>query len=386
MTSTRSRRAGTGALPWSAAVLVYLVVRGIGFAMLAVFASVRDESLSDVLAKWDGEWMLALAQHGYGGVPSTLTDAQGVHTSETAYAFFPGYPALVGWVGDLPGMTYFGAASILSLLFGVVAAVGISRLGALCASRLHPSGDPGPTGLILVALFAAAPMAVVLNMAYTEAMFCALAAWALVGVLEHRWLLAGLSALAIGLVRPTGIAVIAVVMLAAALARHDGWRAWAAVVLAPLGYLGYLGYVAVETGSLTGWFRIQTSGWDTEFDFGRATIEFLGNALSGDAAFADMATAAVIVATVGLLAWSLADRLPWPVLLYGALVVASILLSSGLMMSRARLLLPAFVLLIPLAARLSRARPAVTGGVLVTIVAASSAFGAYMLTVFEYAI
>ncbi|MFT3716278.1 MAG: hypothetical protein QM774_10115 [Gordonia sp. (in: high G+C Gram-positive bacteria)] len=402
MTSTRSQAAGSNRPvhrrrapeafrkpSWRAAALVYLAVRGVGLAVLTVFALTRppgSETLRGVLAKWDGEWMLALAEHGYRGVPSSLTDAHGVHTAETGYAFFPGYPAVVGLVARIPGVSYFGAAWTLNLVFGVIAAVGIARLGALCVARGRPAGDPVHAGLILVMLFAAAPMAVVLNMAYTEALFCMLAAWALLFVLEHRWIEAGLCALAVGLVRPTGIAVIVVVMLAALLAHRDGPRAAAAFVLAPLGYLGFLGYVAVQTGSLTGWFRIQTAGWDTRFDFGAASLNFLHDAFTAPTTLADVVTGLVMVLTVGLLVWSVFDRLPWPVLLYGALVVASILLSSGLMMSRARLLLPAFVLLIPVAALLSRARPIVAGTVLVPMIAASAVFGGYMLTVFQYAI
>ena len=314
------------------------------------------------------------------------TDAQGIHTAETAYAFFPGYPLVVGWLAAVPGISPVGAALVLNVIFGAVAAVAVARLGALCARHTRTGGDPDRAGLYLVVLFAATPMSVVLNMAYTEALFCALAAWALVWVLERQWLAAGLAALLIGLVRPTGVAVIAVVMLAALLARRDGPRAWAAVVLAPLGYLGYLGYVGMMTGSLTGWFTVQTNGWNTSIDFGAAAGRFLIDAFTTAEDFATIATALVMVGTVGLLAWSFSARLPWPVLLYGALVTASILLSSGLMMSRARLLLPAFVLLIPLALVLSRQRSSTAVAVLAPVVVGSAWFGAYMLTVFQYAI
>ncbi|GAA4742244.1 hypothetical protein [Gordonia alkaliphila] len=372
--------------PWGVLVLVYLAVRGVGVAVLSLFSARHDLSLSSVLTKWDGQWMLAIAEHGYGGVPESLTDAQGLHTPETAYAFFPGYPMLVGVLAQVPGVSVFAAAITLNLLFGSVAAVGVARLGTLCAQRARPDGEPRRTGLFLVVLFAATPMSVVLNLAYTEALFCALAAWALVWVLERNWLAAGGAALLIGLVRPTGIAVIAVVMLAALLARRDGPRAWAAVVMAPLGYLGYLGVVAANTGSLTGWFEIQTQGWDTKMDFGAAAWRFLVDSLTASHDFAQVATALVMLGVLSLLAWSFAVRLPWPVMMYGALVVASILLSSGLMMSRARLLLPAFVLLIPLAALLSRQRPGVAASVLGPIVLLSAWFGAYMLTVFQYAI
>ncbi len=372
--------------PWGVIVLVYLAVRGIGVAVLALFSARHDLSFSSVLTKWDGQWMIAIAEHGYGGVPETLTDAQGLHTPETAYAFFPGYPMLVGLVAQVPGFSAFGAAITLNLVFGAAAAVGVARLGVLCAQRAQPTGDPRRTGLTLVVLFAATPMSVVLNLAYTEALFCALAAWALAWVLERNWLAAGGAALLIGLVRPTGIAVIAVVMLAAVLARRDGPRAWIAVVIAPLGFLGYLGVVAAKTGSLTGWFQIQTQGWDTKMDFGVAAWRFVVDSLTASHDFAQVATALVMLGVLALLAWSFADRLPWPVLAYGTLVVASILLSSGLMMSRARLLLPAFVLLIPLAALLSRQRPGVAASVLGPIVLLSAWFGAYMLTVFHYAI
>lgn len=372
--------------PWGVLVLVYLAVRGVGVAVLSLFSARHDLSLSSVLTKWDGQWMLAIAEHGYGGVPESLTDAQGLHTPETAYAFFPGYPMLVGLVSQAPGVSTFGAAITLNLVFGAVAAVGVARLGTLCAQRARPAGDPRRTGLVLVVLFAATPMSVVLNLAYTEALFCALAAWALAWVLERDWLAAGGAALLIGLVRPTGIAVIAVVMLAAFLARRDGPRAWAAIVMAPLGFLGYLGVVAAKTGSLTGWFHIQTQGWDTKMDFGVAAWRFVVDSLTASHDFAQVATALVMLGVLALLAWSFADRLPWPVLAYGTLVVASILLSSGLMMSRARLLLPAFVLLIPLAALLSRQRPGVAASVLGPIVLLSAWFGAYMLTVFQYAI
>ena len=384
--ATASTRPRTGVPQWSPAILVYLAVRGIGVLVLGLMAARHDVSLSSVLAEWDGQWLLAIATHGYDGVPSTLTDAQGIHTAETAYAFFPGYPLVVGWLAAVPGISPVGAALVLNVIFGAVAAVAVARLGALCARHTRTGGDPDRAGLYLVVLFAATPMSVVLNMAYTEALFCALAAWALVWVLERQWLAAGLAALLIGLVRPTGVAVIAVVMLAALLARRDGPRAWAAVVLAPLGYLGYLGYVGMMTGSLTGWFTVQTNGWNTSIDFGAAAGRFLIDAFTTAEDFATIATALVMVGTVGLLAWSFSARLPWPVLLYGALVTASILLSSGLMMSRARLLLPAFVLLIPLALVLSRQRSSTAVAVLAPVVVGSAWFGAYMLTVFQYAI
>jgi hypothetical protein len=78
-------------------------------------------------------------------------------------------------------------------------------------------------GLVLVALWAGAPMAIVLTMPYTEGLFVALAAWALVGVLEQKWWLAGVCTVFAGLVRSIALALIAVVVVAAGIAVFRGW-------------------------------------------------------------------------------------------------------------------------------------------------------------------
>ena len=376
---------------WLEAVVVFLLVRAVGIIALARIADLNGHSVGGRLSLWDGQWMLAIAEYGYGGVPTTLTDANGLHTGDTAYAFFPGYPLLVGLVAKLPLVTPFGAAIGVNLILGCVAAVGAARLGAVCAREMAPTSPVGPaspraTGLILVVLFAATPMSIVLNMAYTEALFCALVVWALVGVMEHRWLLAGSVTLLAGLSRPTSVVLIGVVMLAAFLAHRDGPRAWAAIVLSPLGYLGYLGVVWAHPGSPTGWFRIQNEGWGTHIDWGVAAFNFINQTLVGSGEVAATGTAWVMLASVAMIAVACWSRLPWPVLVYGSFVVVSILLSTGLIISRPRLLLPAFVLLIPLAMGLARLRRGVAIAILVPVVLGSAWFGAHMLTVFPFAI
>ncbi|MGW5523899.1 hypothetical protein [Gordonia sp. NPDC003950] len=405
---------------WIPPIAIYLAIRAIGIAVLARFDALRGTSLHDSLSAWDGKWMLAIAEHGYGDVPIDLTDARGIHSADTAYAFFPGYPYAVGLIAKIPLISPFAAAVLLNLVLGCVAAVGVARLGALCVRRMAGRSpmvdgvtgpddtlpvtaetrgervvDPARAGLYLVAIFAATPMSVVLNMAYTEALFCVLSIWALVGVLERRWLLAGMCACLVGTVRPTAVVVIGVVMLAALIdlfrtqrSPFAGWpaaRAWLAVVVSPLGYLGYLAVVWAHTGSPTGWFTIQTQGWDTRFDWGVAAFDFVNDMLVNSGEIAPVATSWIIVGTLLLVCVAIWARLPWPILTYGILVVASIVLSSGLMMSRPRLLLPAFVLLIPLAILFARARPAAAIAALIPIVVGSAWFGAHMLTVYPHA-
>src|SRR5437764_590558 len=102
--------------------------------------------------------------------------------------------------------------------------------------------------VLLTAVWAVSPSSVVLTMVYAEALFCALAVWAMVALVSKRWLTAGLLTLAAGTVRSTALALIAAVAVAAAIAVITAvrtrqpfaawWRPAAAVLLAPLGLQG----------------------------------------------------------------------------------------------------------------------------------------------------
>jgi len=362
--------------------LLYLGIRELGLLALTWMAARDGTTATSALTSWDGEWYLSIASGGYGGVPASLLDAFGHRSAQTPLAFFPGYPALVRGVSLLPGVDVVAAGLTVSLGCGIVGAYGVARLGR------RVGGSP-QVGLILVALFAASPMAIVLSMAYSEAMFCALAAWTLVGVLERRWVLAGLCALGAGLVRPTAAALVVTVIAAAVVTivrRRDGIRPWLGLVLAPAGLLAYLGFVAAHTGSATGWFRIQRQGWGSMFDGGVATVRFGLEVLASGRSVLEVVTVVVLLIAILLLALSIRQRVAWPLVLYGALVLAMDLGSNGLMNSKARMLLPAFTLLVPPAVALAKRRPRTMIAVLAAIAVASAWFGAYALTGWPYAI
>ena len=362
---------------------VYLAVRAVGVLVLGLMAAARGTSLAEELRSWDGLWMLAIARYGYDGVPATLVDAFGRHTADTPYAFFPGYPAAIAAVGVLTGGNLVAAALLVSTLAGVAAAYGLVRL-----TESIPGGSRR-AGLLLVALFAAAPMGVVLSMAYTEALFCALAAWALVGVVRRQWLLAGLCSAAAGLVRPTGSALalaVGLAALAAVVARRDGVRPWLAGLLAASGLLGYLGYVGWRTGTPTGWFDIQRTGWGSQFDAGASLVRFVGRTLSGGHELYDLAVLLALIGSLVLLGVAVRMRLPWPVLVYAAAVLITVWCSDGQIHSRVRLLVPAFPLLLPVALGLARRRTGTAVAVVVAVALASAWFGGYTLTIWRYAI
>ena len=365
---------------------VYLAVRAVGVLVLGLMAA-RGSGLVNELRSWDGVWMLAIAGRGYDGVPLTLVDAFGRHTPDTAYAFFPGYPATVAVMSVLTGGDLVAAALLVSAVAGVVAAYGLVALAGSLPPELVPGGARR-VGLLLVALFAAAPMGVVLSMAYTEALFCALAVWALVGALRERWLLAGLCAAAGGLVRPTGSALALAVVLAALVAagRDRAWRPLVSAVLAPLGLLGYLAVVGWRTGSPTGWFAIQRGGWGSRFDGGASLVAFVGRTLTGGHEVYDLAVLLALIGSVTLLVLAVRLRVPWPLVVYAAAVLVTVWASDGQIHSRVRLLMPAFPLLVPVAVGLARRRTGTAVAVVVAAALASAWFGGYTLTIWRYAI
>ena len=271
----------------------------------------------------------------------------------------------------------------MSLISGLFCAYGLFELGR--AVR----GGSSRAGLVLVTLFAASPMAVVLSMTYSEATFCAFAAWALVGVVKKQWILAGVCCAAAGLVRPTAAALIAAVGLAALVAvigdRRD-WKAWIGGLVAPVGMLGYLGWVAVRTGDLGGWFGIQQRGWGTKFDGGAATWTFALQHLGEPRSVLEILTVWLLVAAIALVFYAFQRRLEWPLIVFGLGVLVMDLGSNGLMNSKARMLLPAFTLLIPLALVLARRRPSTVLTVLGLVTLFSAWFGAYSIAVWDYAI
>lgn len=362
--------------------VVYLAIRLVGLLVLAWLAAVNGEGLLDNLHAWDGQWYLEIAAHGYAGVNPNMLDGFGNRYPETPMAFFPGYPLLIMALAWIPGVSVHGAAIIASLGCGVVAAYGLARVG-------RRVGGSDTVGLLLVVLFAAAPMSVVLSMAYSEALFCALAVWALIGVVERNWPLAGLCCAAAGLVRPTASALIAVVGLAALIAivrRQDTWRPWLALVLAPAGMLLYIGWVGFQTGSPTGYFEVQQRGWSSAFDGGVATGKFMIETLTTDRSVLETITVWIVLAALVLLALCWWQGMPWPLVAFAFAVVALDLGSDGLMYSKVRLMLPAFPLLIPVAIGLARRRTTTAVTTAVLLVFFGSWFGAYSLTAWPYAI
>jgi hypothetical protein len=372
-------------LRMAAPAVVFLAVRAIGLLILWLMAWVRGTDPIKELSSYDGAWLVDIAEHGYTGLdPATHLDAFGNYNHETPYGFFPGYPFAVSMLRPL-GFDKVTAGLVVSLVAGVVTAYALVRL-----AELIPGGSRR-AGLIFVALFASAPMAIALSMTYTEALFCALAAWALVHLLRERWMAAGACCMFAGLVRPTAFALIAAFLLAAGGATRRGsdhWqRALAAALLAPVGLAGYLIYVVTQTGSRDGWFGVQERGWGWSFDFGIGALDEIGSILTTDLRLFDAVQAGTIIACLAMLGVSIHRRIPWPLVVYAAGVVAMTLGVSGVITTtRARYLIPAFIIFLPIAIGLANRKTGTVWVALMAIVLVSAWFGGYALVSFRTAI
>ena len=329
----------------------------------------------DPLLSWDARWYILLAGSGTGG-PVGAVDANGV-PYDLRLAFFPLYPALARPLTYLPFVSATTACLVVSLVAAVAAAWGIFAIGR----KLH--GDR--FGIMLVALWAVAPAALSQNGAFSESLFTALAAWALLAVLNERWLTAGVLAGLSGLSRPTAAALIAAVGLAAlvaAIRRRGGWRPYAAMLLAPAGLIGYVAYASSKLGGVDEYFRIHRDTFGAYFDYGKSHWEVVKGIVTGvgDDTGVPIRVLSVLflLGFLLLLALAVVNREPWPLLVFA---VATLVLAVG---SRAHIsmigrhLLPVFPVLLVPAAVLARARPRTIVLVLGTLALASGWYAGWL--------
>jgi hypothetical protein len=364
-------------------------------AAVAIFASVRlvavgvsefllprgkfqhlHYSLWHLIASWDSGRYLTIASQGYSYVPGDLRH-------DVIFAWFPGYPGAIDAIAWIPGAGAHRAALTVTLTAGLAAAWGLARLG------LALTGDRR-ISLLMVVLWAVAPGSIVWIMLYSEALFCALAVWALVALFERRWLTAaGLTILA-GTVRSTAAALVLAVAVAAlprvirAVQRREPigawWRPAVAVAAAPLGLVGYWAYSAWATHHMAGWFWVEGNAHNS-FDFGKGIVVAAERAIISGPTAGVALTLLVIAAAVALTACSLLERIPVCLHVY-TLVVVVLALAPGpyYLGSKPRFLLPAMLLGLPLARLLARVSPWILVPLCAILAAASTWFGIYLMT------
>jgi len=355
---------------------LFAAARLTGVLVLAATAwATGGHPLALLARSWDSVWYLGIAAHGYG---RTLTFQPTIVHSDLA--FFPLYPALVRAVAALSPLNASMAGLLVAWLSAAAAAAGIYAIGARLRGRA--------VATTLVLLWGLLPHSVVLSMAYTEPVLTAFAAWSLYAVLSGRWLWAGTLAALAGLARPNGFAVAAAVLASAA---YEIWRRrgrkvphrlWTGAALAPLGWGGFVLWVGIRKGDpLGGYFDVQRL-WGSRFDFGAGSLRFVKHLLLHGDRFVFPVTLVIVAAAVLLYALLIADRAPLPLVVYSGVLLLVTLGGSGFFESKPRFLLPAFPLLLPLAAalvRTARARPWHATLVVGALAGLSFAYGAYLV-------
>lgn len=309
----------------------------------------------DVLATWDGWWYQQIAANGYDPALVRVPGATGLITLEgNSAAFFPLYPATMRLVSDATGLGLYGSGMLVSVAASFAAALGIYAVTARFGGRR--------AGLAAAGLWAVWPGSGMEWSAYSESLYIALAVWACHSVMTDRWLTAGVLTFAAGLGRPTAVALIAALIVAALQTLHRRQEhmaaPWTAMLIAPLGLTGYLLWVGNRMGNLAGYFALQKGAWGHTFDYGKQTADVFSSMAVGrfDYLFAfpfeDTIAALTVLLAALLIPLLIRLRPPAVLTVYTLLTLALVLGSQQIFGNVSRYLLPCFPLFIPLAVRL----------------------------------
>jgi hypothetical protein len=361
------------------AMAVYAATRIISVWTFAVllplrgFRAIRAEGIWSYLTRSsDAAWYATVAQHGYQA------------SSPGTFHFYPGYPAAIDAIAWIPGVGVARAGIAVTLISGLVAAAGLAQLSL----RLT---DDSRISVLVVALWAVAPGAMVLSMVYSEALLCALAVWALIAMVDRRWIRAGVLTMLAGTVHSSAVALMAALGIAALAALVESARtgrlsagSWvrpvAAVVICPLGLIGFSLFVSVGLRYPGGWFAAESDSGQ-HIVWGRSLWHAAVSTLSAPNAF-NLLFVLAVLAGVALAAWTLTERIPVHLKVYIlCTVLLAVLTGPGFLGSKPRILLPALILGYPLAKILAPARTYVLIPMFVVLAAASAWFTLIQSTV-----
>lgn len=214
------------ALPlWVRAAAVYLALRAVSALVMGQAASTAAfypgvqgpaEGHIDLALNWDAVWYQRIVELGY---PDDLPiDPVSGRVQQNQWAFYPVYPYAVRLVAWAFGSDFNTVAPRLALLAGLGAAIVMARLLVEAMPRLAAiDGDTRRTevlALAAVAVWAACPVAPVLQMAYTEAFSMLLLVTFLLFLVREQWWLAGATAIVLGVTRPIALPLVVVVVVA----------------------------------------------------------------------------------------------------------------------------------------------------------------------------
>jgi Dolichyl-phosphate-mannose-protein mannosyltransferase len=276
------------AFPLREVVLPWIVVRLVVVPAL-VLSAPGDRFYAGALLSMDGQWFRLIALDGY--------DLPYVPANWSEYPFFPLFPAIASVpmrIGVPDTIALAGVAWLASL----VAFAGLYRLAAT-----HLDATAARWSVWVLAL---APGALSLVIGYSDSLFLAGAAWALVAADSRRWVVAGVVAAVATASRPNGVLVVAALLVAVLIGRA-GWRAAVAVTVPSVAFLvAWMGYLEAHAGDAFAFW----SGKESWIEL--SAFDFLSDPFSSWLAFAHVSVFAI---TAVAYAWRARGQpIPWAVL------------------------------------------------------------------------
>lgn len=359
-------------------LLAYAALRGLGMAFMLAWAHHLGITQIHVFYRFDMSGYLRIAQFGY---PKALTYGPDGVLHTTILAFFPLYSGMIRAVVEISPLSYVWAGLVVAWLSSLAAAWGLFAVG----SRLYNRR----VGVFLVLLWAVVPYAIDESLGLTESLFTALAAWCFYALMKRRWLTAGVLCMVSGLSRPTAVALVAAVGIAAliALVRREKpwWRPVVATAISPLGWVAYLVWVARRLHRADGWFYVQDKAWGSSFDGGRYSAHMAFDTLRGHQKTIEPYVVTFILAVIVVLfVLSILERQPLPMIIYSAVLFVTTVGGTNFYHTDPRHLLPAFPLLLPVATGIARMRVRNVAAVLIVMTAFSMWYGGWLALVWGY--
>ncbi len=235
-------------------------------------------SIVDVWARWDSDWYIQIAQHGYVW-PSARP------------AFFPLYPLLVGGLGHAIGGHFVLAGVLVSLVAGALAFVLFFRLAEL---KLGES-----TALRATFFLAIFPTTLFFGAVYSESLFLLASVAAFLLAERGQFRLAGVVAGLAALTRPVGLALVPALAILA-WKSPDRRRSLVGVAIAPALFSLYPLVLWIWLGHPLAFLTAQSGIWRRHL----SVYGPLGGFVEGlrQHAVKDVAVAAALVFLAGV-AW-----------------------------------------------------------------------------------
>ncbi|MBE7538774.1 MAG: hypothetical protein HS122_10210 [Opitutaceae bacterium] len=217
-----------------------LLILAIGYLSTGIILVAPEQAKHGFIApflRWDSNWYLELARHGYEFIPNDQSNV----------VFFPLYPLLM----------HVGSLGVLSLTHGGLLVSNLCTFGAaMLIWHLARIDHTERTADMAVRFFLFGPVSFFFSTIYSEGTFVLFVAASLFGARTRRWWLAGAAGYAAALTRSVGLLmVIPLAMEFLAQERKDfSWRnlgCWirlACTGLPAAGTLTYMAYMAMKFG------------------------------------------------------------------------------------------------------------------------------------------